>query len=170
MPQIEIELLFLRSGDNCTEVVDFEADGDIVYEIQQRGEEIAEEKNDEIDDADECTDKYTYVGFSIHSHDTYIADPEEFDDLNKYAEYCEKVEEHGEAFVLRHADIGEHDFEDQYEGTWNTEEEFGEHMLDEFEDVPTRLISYIDMEKYTRDAMMDYSSYEGSEGFHIFRN
>ena len=170
MPEIEIELVFLRSGDDCIELVDFEAEGALVDTIEQHGKDVAEEKNDEIDEEDECTDKYEYVGFKISSYDDDIAAPSEFDNLDEYAAYCEQVEEHGEAYVLRHEDIGEFDFSDDYVGTYHTEEEYGEQCLEDFGDVPDHLRCYIDMEKYTRDMLMDYSSYEGSQGFHVFRN
>lgn len=170
MPEIEIELLFVRSGDSCIELVDFEAEGALVDTITEHGKEMAQEKNDEIDPEDECTDKYEYAGFKVSSYDGDIAEPSEFDNLDEYAEYCEQVEKHGEAFVLRYADIGEHNFDDEYVGTYDDEEDYGYQCLDDFGDVPDHLRSYIDMEKYTRDILMDYSSYEGSEGYHIFRD
>ena len=170
MPEIEIEMLFLRSGDDCIELVDFEAEGDLVDTITTCGKEMAQEKNDEIHPEDECTDKYEYVGFKVYDYDKEIAKPSEFDNLNEYAEYCEKVEEHGEAFVMRYQDIGEHNFDDEYVGTYDDEEDYGHQCLDDCGDVPDHIRIYIDIEKYTSDLLIYHSSYEGSQGFHIFQD
>ena len=98
------------------------------------------------------------------------ADWDDFDSLNEWGEYCEAVDSHGEAYVLRYADIGEHNFEDGYEGCWSSAEEYAQNTCEECYDIPDYLAFYIDWEKYASDLMMDCSEYDGSEGTHIFRD
>lgn len=95
--------------------------------------------------------------YSIDEYDTDWADPADFSDLDDYGEYAENVEKHGEAFHLRYEDLGSldrSDFEDNYNGCWRDTEEFVENLW----------------ERTARDVMMDYSSYDGADGTHIFSN
>ena len=99
-----------------------------------------------------------------------IAAPEEFDNFNEYGEYAEKCEEYGEAYILRYADIGDFDFEDEYNGCWDSEEEFVYELCSETLDLKLPPYIHVDWERTTRDIMMDYSSYTGRDGVHIFRD
>ena len=113
-------------------------------------------------------DKWEVVDKCIDYYDDAYADPSDFGSLDEYGEYVEKCEEHGEAYVLRYEDIGDFDFDDQYRGCWNSEEDFVQDLWEQCMEVPDNLWGYIDWESVTRDTMMDYSSYDGSEGCHIF--
>ena len=106
----------------------------------------------------------------VEEYDTDYDDPDNFSDLDEYGEYIEKCEEHGEAYQLRYADIGDHCFEDSYEGCWSSEEEFVQNLYEETGGIPDNLWCYIDWEHLARDVLMDYSCYEGVEGTHIFRD
>lgn len=142
------------------ELVDFTVSNYFQADIDDWLEEYNEDNEHqwEIDDID------------VDDYDYDYADPDDFDSLDEYGEYVEKCEEHGEAYVLRHADIGDFDFEDSYEGCWSSEEEFVQNLWEECMNVPDYLWSHVDWESVTRDTMMDYSSYDGSEGYHIFRD
>jgi antirestriction protein len=106
----------------------------------------------------------------VDCYDDDYGDPDDFNDLDEYGEHVEKCEEHGEAYQLRYADIGDHYFEDSYEGCWSSEEEFVQNLYDGTGDIPDNLWGYIDWESLARDVLMDYSCYEGVEGTHIFRD
>jgi len=114
--------------------------------------------------------EWEIADIDVDDYDNDYADPDDFSSLDEYGEYIEQCEEHGEAYQLRYADIGDHCFEDEYQGCWNSEEEFVQHLYDETGDIPANLWGYIDWEYLTRDTMMDYSSYLGDEGYHIFRD
>jgi len=89
--------------------------------------------------------------------------------LDDWGEYIEKVEEFGEAFVLRHNDWSGHDDLDNYEGCWSSEEEFVQNLVEDCYNIDLPSFVSVDWEHTARDVMMDYSSYEGDEGYHIFR-
>ena len=91
-------------------------------------------------------------------------------DLDSFAEDCE---EYGEAFELRYFDLGgidRRDFEDQYQGCFDSTECFARDLVDNCYEVPEHLKFYINYESWARDLMMDYSAYEGDAGVHIFRD
>jgi len=108
--------------------------------------------------------------WEISDWDDDYPDPSDFSDLDEYAEIVDKIDEHGEAYYLRWQDIGDFDFDDQYNGCWGSEEEFAQDLCESCYDIPDFLCHYIDWEKWARDVMMDYSSYEASDGYHIFRD
>jgi len=108
--------------------------------------------------------------WTITSFDDDYPDPRNFDNLNEYAEIVGKINEYGEAYRLRYDDVGDFDFEDEYNGCWEDEDDFAREIIDECHDIPDFMQCYIDWENWARDIMMDYSSYEGTAGTHIFRN
>ncbi|MHC4372227.1 MAG: antirestriction protein ArdA, partial [Planctomycetota bacterium] len=113
----------------------------------------------------ECT------GFTIIDTDTDHSEEEtadDFYDLDECGEYGDMVEEHGEAFVLRHADWSGHNNMDDYHGCWGSAEEFAQNFYDDVYGCDNSMYSYIDWEHYARDVLMDYSTYEGDDGLHIF--
>jgi len=111
-------------------------------------------------------DKWEFDDWGVDTFDGDYMDPDDFIDIDKYGEYCENVEKFGEAFHLRYEDIGEHDFEDSYEGCWKSAEDFVQNLVEV--DIPPFV--YIDWERTVHDVMMDYSEYDSSEGTHIFRD
>jgi len=170
MSDVYIDFTFIKGEETCTEQQDFEGTSGVLGYVTDYAEEWCEERNDDLEDDEfewECEE---WTISSTDTEHTEEADAEDFGDLDEWGDYCDLVAEHGEAYCMRYADVGEHDFDDEYSGCWSSEEEFAEHLFDECTDCPSHLRSYIDMESYARDVMMDYSSYEGYEGFHIFRS
>lgn len=148
------------SGDVVLHEAEFEVTGDIESDVDNYVSDwLDENENYRYDD-----------GFDIIEWDDDFAKPEGFNSLNEYGEYVEKCVEHGEGFRLRYEDVGDFDFDDEYNGCWGSEEEFIQQLVEDCYEIPDHLAGYIDWEKMTRDFMMDYSSYEGSEGYHIFRD
>jgi len=133
---------------------------DVCEDLETDIEQFVEDYNGFDEDASE----FELDDREVITYDTDYADPSDFDDLNEYGEYVEKCDEHGDGYRLRYADIGDFDFDDQYNGCWNSEEEFVEELYTECNDIPDHLRFYIDWEKLTRDFMMDYSSYEANDG------
>lgn len=141
------------------------ADSALESTIGERANELLDELNDGIDNPDEM---YTYIDYTIDDYDGDFANPSNFTDLDEYGEYAEKVEEHGEAYHLRYEDIGDNRFDEQYRGCWDDIEDFVRHEVESCHDIPSWVEHYIDWERMARDHMMDYSSYDGNEGTHIF--
>lgn len=94
--------------------------------------------------------------------------PDDFSDFNKYGDYCVKCAQPG--YKERFEDIGDFDYDEQYNGSWGSEEEFAQQLYEDCYDIPDHLSAYIDWEKLTRDIMMDYSSYYVDGEYHIFRD
>ena len=167
MATIEIKFNFSRGGETHSECADFEVDSLLESTLTDHADEALEALNDN-DEGNEG--EWDFDEWEVECYDDDFADPGDFTDLDDYGAYVELCEKHGEGYRLRYNDVGEHNFEDQYNGCWDSEEAFGEHLIDECYDIPDFLKSYVDYEKWTRDLMMDYSSYEGSDGTHIFRD
>jgi len=167
MPTIEIRFYFSRGEKTCSECAEFEVEGALLSGIDDRKDELLFDLNADLDD-DEFP--WDFDEFEVGYIDLDYANPAEFSDLDKYAEYVEACELHGEGYRLRYADIGEHNFQDEYNGCWSDEEEFAQQQYEDIYGSDNPLYSYVDWERYARDLMMDYSSYDGSEGTHIFRN
>lgn len=64
--------------------------------------------------------------------------------------------------------ISFHRIDENYQGHWNSDEEFVEQLCEDIGDIPTGLASYIhiDWTATARDVMMDYCEHNG----HYFRN
>lgn len=138
------------------------ADSTLLSTVKSRADELLDDLNADDDD------EWSLVEFTVEGYDGDFADPDDFSDLDEYGEYAEKVEEHGEAYHLRYEDIGDNRFEEQYHGCWDDIEDFVRHEVTECHGIPSWVESYIDWERMARDHMMDYSSYDGNEGTHIF--
>ena len=168
MATIDIKFKFIDTdGNDYEHYEEFEVESGLLASIEEFGEDYVHDDPDEISE---------FTDWSVYDYDSDFMDPESFTDLDEYAEYVGKCEKHGEAYRLRYEDIGDHDFEEEYNGCWGNEEEFVENLIEErsrYEecyDINIPSFLHIDWERTTRDVMMDYSSYDGSEGCHIFRN
>ncbi len=134
-------------------------------------DEIVDFAQEWISDAsDGNDDEWEFIEFEIVTFDDDCFESPIFDDIDECVEYVERCEQHGEAYRLRYADTGDNYFEDEYNGCWDSAEEFVRNIITECYEIPDHLEFYIDWEKYTRDVMMDYSEYNGVDGVHIFRD
>ena len=52
-------------------------------------------------------------------------------------------------------------FDEAYQGKWNSEREFCEYLFDETNEIPSNLTSYIDYERVSRDYMYDHTFVHG---------
>lgn len=159
---ITIEFTFrnIESGELFTEEMDFDPSGSLTTDIELAAEEWIEGNED---------GEFELVDTKVSCYDDDFGDPGDFADLDEYGEFVGLCEHHGEAYKLRYDDVGSCDMDD-YNGCWDSEEKFAQHIAEELMEVPENLWCYIDWEKLARDVMMDYSSYEGEDGFHIFRD
>lgn len=155
-----------KDSKDCFKTADFEAEGGLLDDIADKADELVDALNADLDDGEE---EWVFDDFEVDDFDDAFADPTGFSDLDDYAEYAEKCEEHGEAYVLRYEDIGDFEFNDSYSGCWDSAEDFVQDMIEGCYEIPDHLTCHIDWESYARDIMMDYSEYEGNEGLHIFR-
>lgn len=153
---IEIEFRF-ADGTSTTETFAPE-NGPISGDIEEFADDYCEENDTELE------------GWDIVDYDFDYANPDDFGSIDYYCEYAAKVNEHGEAYALRYEDVGEHNFNVDYNGCWDSEEEFTRQLFEDCYDIPSSLERYIDWEIVARDFMCDYSAYIGGEGVHIFRN
>lgn len=172
MATITIRFSFCSMSGDDTESAEFETDSNIslVTDLEEHAEEWISEANEVLDEDDDNTDEWELVGWDVIDFDDDFNDPDSFTTLDEYNDYVSSCEEHGEAYQLRFDDIGEHNFSDEYNGCWTSEEEFVQDLVESCGDIPDNLTGYIDWESMACDYMMDYSSYGGSEGIHIFRN
>lgn len=112
---------------------------------------------------------YELLSAEVDAFDTDFADPDDFTCLDEYGDYIEKCVKHGEGFKLRFEDVGDADM-DEYCGCWDSEKDFIRNLVEDTMDIPDHLYGYLDWDKLTRDYMMDFSSYDGEDGTHIFRD
>lgn len=152
MAEISIDFY---SSEGIADSTDFEANSGLLEAIADYAEDI---------DCDEWHIVGSDLDYSLQK------DYGDFDNLNEWGEYCENVEKHGYAYVLRYDDIGEFDFDNEYNGCYDSEEDFVQALWDDCYNIPDFICGYIDWESVTRDVMMDYSSYYGNEGYYIFRD
>jgi antirestriction protein len=165
---IEIELKWERGGDVYTESYDFDECEGLLSVIAYQVESSTDDLNDDLDVDEE---EWEPAGWSIIDWDDHYGDPNDFDSLDDYGAFAEQVEKHGQAYRLRYEDVGEHDFYNEYCGSWDSEESYAQAAYADCYNIPDHLESYIDWERLARDIMMDYSSYEDDDGsIHIFRN
>lgn len=156
---VTVSLRFVSAGGD-------EHAEDFCFDPAIYGESDVEDQADAI--LEELGEEWEYEGYAVINYDRDYPQPSECGDLDDYHDYVEMVEQHGEAYALRYADIGDNDFESDYRGCYGCVEDYARELSDELGDVPSHLVMYIDWEAYARDLMMDCSTYEGSEGVHIF--
>ena len=170
---IEVTFKFSRDGSDPHEVQEsFDCvDSSLQTVIDDRAEELAEELNDDLDDDERDAAEWEFDEYEVDDFDGDFADPADFSDLDDYGEYCEKVSNHGVAYHLRYEDVGDHDFEDEYNGEWDSAEDFVRNLVEDCYDLDIPSFVAVDWEQTARDVMMDYSEYEDDNGMvHIFRS
>lgn len=167
MAVIDVRFDFSRDLDNQSVSREIEVTGGLTTDIDDCRNEIVDELNADIDEDD---GEWDLLDWEVEEWDEDYAPPSSFSTLDEYGEYVEKCEEHGEGYRLRYSDIGDFDFDDQYNGCWGSAEEFIREQFEGCHDIPSYLANYIDWESLTRDWMMDYSEYDGREGVYIFRD
>jgi len=133
-------------------------------------------------DIDDLNDKI--LDFLGDHEEWFISDYEDFPDyLGEYTtveeimETAEYVREYGHEVVSAFLDMGRilDEIEDSYDGTWESEEDFTENLLDScgmFSEIPEWAVYYFDLEAYTKDLFMtDYTSVRTSDyQYMVFRN
>lgn len=167
MATISIEFNF---SDGSVEYAEFDANSGLVMDIEDYKEDLLFEKNDELEDDSE---KIDLDDWEVHSIDLDFADqqcPSDFDDLDDWGEYCEYCDEYGNAYCLRYADIGENYFEDEYQGCHESFLDFIYRFVDDCYNFDSFTKKYFDYEKFAEDISCDFSTYEDSDGIHVFKN
>lgn len=160
MADIQIEASFRKGEDIETREETFYVGDGLKSDIETWVEETLVE----------LADGAYLLSCEVTEWEDAYGDPTEFDDLDEYARFAEKVEEHGEAYRLRYEDIGGFDFYEQYQGCFEDEGDFAESISDNLGEIPDWVRPHVDWDSVARDIMMDYSSYDGNEGCHIFRD
>lgn len=170
MATISLSFNFSRNVGNVSshfDNADFDIETGMLSDVDDKAGELLQALNSDLEDGE---DEWVFDEFEINDYDDDFACPSGFSDLNEYAEYIELCEKHGEAYVLRYADIGDFDFDDSYNGCWDSAADFFQDMIEGCYSIPYHLVNYIDWESYASDGMMDYSEYDGRNGIHIFRD
>lgn len=117
--------------------------------------------------------------WAIHDTDNFEGIKiDEYESFERVSEIANLVMEHGAAWSAFCQLVGEdyataEDFEEAYQGEYESEEAFAESTVDEglWGEVPEHLAAYIDYEKIARDLFMgDYSSVDTSSGCYVFRS
>jgi len=167
-----VTILF-EFSDDTSEECEFDVEQGVVAEIEEKAAELAEKRDADYSPDDGDDDEVLCDNWEVCCTDTDHADMAtagDFDDLDDYAEYVGKCEDDGEGFILRYADIGDLECIENYEGCWEDDETFAQHLVETCYDLKFPTFLYIDWERTARDVMMDYSTYPGSEGLHVFRD
>lgn len=102
---------------------------------------------------------------SLYS-ETCVCSEDWFEKIKMIAESDQK--EAIEAYIDYYGDFDERDFEDRYEGAWDSEEDFAEYLVDEIgmENIQNKDY-YFDYEKFARDLFL--SDYDYCDGY-VFRS
>ncbi len=75
--------------------------------------------------------------------------------------------ESGDYVAERTARASISDFEEHYQGHWDSFREYAEQLADDIDllaDVPEEIAQYFDWEAWSRDLVFDYSTYDDPEG------
>jgi antirestriction protein len=91
---------------------------------------------------------------------------------DKVADLAANISEHGEAYAAYVSYQGTDyadpkDFEERYQGEWDSEQAYAEHLIDEgvLGTIPKALANYIDTEKFAHDLFIsDYWSIDAGGG------
>lgn len=151
-------------GSTETDSSDFMPNSSMLSEVNDYAAHAVDFRNAGDDGDWECTE------WEIDAWDCDYADPRTFTDLDAYGDYIESVEKYGEGFALRYADIGDHNHRDEYIGCYRDEASFVRDNFTQFNDIPDHLENYIDWDAVASDWMANFSTYQGSEGLHVFRD
>ena len=165
LSDLTVKFTLTRKDETIVKTATFSHYSDSLgYDVREHGDNLA----DELDDIDcnEHPEDWEVTDISVTAYDTDYKNPTDFDNLDDYGKYAAGIEKHGEAYHLRYDDIGESNFSDEYVGchtnfgdyAWSIAEESG------YTD------RYFDLEAYASDLQHDYSTYQGSDGCHIFRD
>ena len=169
MATIRLILRFSNEETNFTEEADFDLTSGIADYVDEAAEEIL---NDRMIGYD--FDGYEEVSVAC---DDWAKEwgLDDFDDLADFGEWADCFDEHGEAAELRFADWDGYDADtvmEGYNGCWDSAEKFAQQQHEDmvgcngFTDWP---YSCIDWEHAARELMYDFSSYDGDDGIHIWR-
>lgn len=175
---VEITFKACRNGKSCDigEESFNAADLSLQTVVDDHFDNLIDELNDGLEKGEDQWEKEEY---KIIDWDTDWADPNDphyFDDLNGYGEYAKGIEMYGEAFHLRYVSLNGIsccDFEDSFAGTFGSSEEWAESVCDNYygiDELPDLIRSNINWENVAYDLRYDYTEYEGSEGYHYFRD
>ena len=100
----------------------------------------------------------------------------ESEDIDTVVEIAAMIKEHGPAWCAYANYEGldyatKENFEEAYQGEWDSEEDFAEDLAGETMEIPKHLEFYIDYEKFARDLFInDYFSADGECGkVYVFR-
>ena len=101
----------------------------------------------------------------------------EYEGVERVVEIAGFIDEYGAAWARYAEYVGleyatKEGFEDAYQGEWDSEEDFAEHLADDTMEIPERLQFYIDYEKIARELFLtDYFSAKG-DGYkvHVFQH
>ena len=115
--------------------------------------------------------------YAIHDHEGWGGlSLSEGENIEKLAELAGLIDEHGEAYIAYTEHVGTdyatlEDFEDAYNGEWDSPEEFAEDLFRQCHEIPDFLDYYIDWESVARDLFInDYSCERTDTGtIHVFR-
>ena len=94
--------------------------------------------------------------------------------LNDLWTLCANVVEYGPAFAHWAGNVGAvdavEDFQDRYRGLWDTPREYAQEFADEIGGLVPMAWPYdcIDWEQATRELMMDYATFDATEGVYLF--
>lgn len=112
--------------------------------------------------------------WAIHDYEGfYDISISEYEDIETVSKVAQNIEEHGEAYAVYVAEIGNTDddvekFQESYHGEYKDKEDFARMMLNECHTVPDFLQNYIDYEAYARDLFICDYAYAGARGGQIF--
>lgn len=114
-----------------------------------------------------------YEGFPEDWYSESSLDEDTFDLIQKYVDLDDDKKDAFEAFMEckssgRDAEVFE-DFEDRYQGEFDSEEDFARYIADEccmLDNVPDNIKQYFDYEAFARDLFMEYTYWNG----YVFRD
>ncbi len=122
--------------------------------------------------ADEEDPELMFQDYENFPHPWYSEsgiDEEVFDKIIKFSELDEDEQEAYREFVDSFSEDDFDSFKERYQGKWDSEKDFAEHIVDEcynLDDMMGSLSSYFDYEAYARDLFIE--DYYFSNGF-VFR-
>ena len=115
--------------------------------------------------------------FAIHDHEGFGSLVEEYTPLSEVADIVEAIEGADNAdALLAYADyLGDFqeavsNFEDAYNGEWDSEQAFAEDFVESCYTLEDPLAMYFDYEAFARDLFMDYTSLDAPSGIYVFRD
>ena len=165
LSDLTVKFTLTRKDETIVKTATFDCfSNGLGYEVREHGDGLAEELDDI--DCNEHPEDWEVTDISVTAYDTDYKNPADFDNLDDYGEYAEGIEKHGEAYHLRYDDIGDSNFTDEYAGCYDSFKSFARTHADEIHDTS----NYFDYDSYANDLEYDYSTYDGCDGCHIFRD